>query len=248
MTKEPILEVKHLSKHFLMKNGLFSENHRVDAVDDISFNIYHGESFGLVGESGCGKTTVANLILGLMKPSGGRVFFMGKDLALVSYKEMQKLRKDLQVVFQFSKSVLDPQMTIAELMEEPLKIHKIVGRDEIEAESRRLLGLVGLSTTIMDRYPTQLSGGQNQRVIIARAIATRAKLIVCDEPVSALDVSVQGQIINLLQSLKNDLGLSYLFISHDLKVIKHLCDRVGVMNKGKIEKILDPLSMKDYDL
>ncbi len=248
MNSQAILQVEHLSKTFIMKNGLFSENQYVEAVKDVSFVIYKGESFGLVGESGCGKTTVANLVLDLLKPSSGTVLFMGRDMRGISHRDMQRLRKDLQVVFQFSKAVLDPQMTISELMAEPLKIHKIVGQNEIEAETERLLGLVGLSMDIKDRYPTQLSGGQNQRIIIARAIATRPQLIICDEPVSALDVSIQGQIINLLQSLKDELGLSYLFISHDMKVVKHLCDRIAVMDKGRIEDIFDPASLDSKPL
>lgn len=248
MNSQAILQVEHLSKTFIMKNGLFSENQYVEAVKDVTFEIHKGESFGLVGESGCGKTTVANLVLDLLKPSSGTVQFMGRDMRGISHRDMQKLRKDLQVVFQFSKAVLDPQMTISELMAEPLKIHKIVGQGEIEGETERLLSLVGLSMDIGDRYPTQLSGGQNQRIIIARAIATRPQLIICDEPVSALDVSIQGQIINLLQSLKEELGLSYLFISHDMKVVKHLCDRIAVMNKGRIEDIFDPSSLESRPL
>lgn len=232
-----ILEVNNLSKHYLIKNGIFSEKHYIHAAKNLTFSIKEKEAFGLIGNSGCGKTTVANLILRLIEPNSGTIKFMDQTITGLNEKELQHLRKDMQIVFQHSKSVLDPKMTVKELMREPLRIHHIVPGQEIEGEINRLLTMVGIPLTEKDKYPTQLSGGQNQRIIIARAISTRAKLIICDEPVSALDVSVQGQIINLLLQLKEELNLSYLFISHDLKVVKHMCDRIAVMDSGEIKRI-----------
>ncbi len=232
-----ILKVKGLSKQYIIRNGLFSKKKYIHAVKNISFNIKEKEAFGLIGNSGCGKTTVANIVLRLIEPNSGTVEFMNQTITELNEKDLRNLRKDIQIVFQHTKTVLDPKMTIMELIREPLHIHHIVPEDEIEDEIDRLLTMVGISLTEKVKYPTQLSGGQNQRIIIARAISTRAKLIICDEPVSALDVSVQGQIINLLLQLKEKLNLSYLFISHDLKVVKYMCDTVAVMNAGEIIQI-----------
>ncbi len=217
----------------------------IEAVKDVSFYIGENESFGLIGESGSGKSTIANLVMRLIEPSFGRIQLFGKDVTGLEEKEMRKLRKDIQIIFQYTESVLDPQMTIDELIREPLIVHGIVKPRDLEDETERLLRLVGLPVTERWKLPGQLSGGQNQRVVIARAIASKPRLIVCDEPVSALDVSVQGQILNLLSDLQRELGLSYLFISHDLKVVKHMCDRIAVMYKGELvetgsaEKILN---------
>ncbi|HMM69760.1 MAG TPA: ATP-binding cassette domain-containing protein [Gudongella oleilytica] len=217
----------------------------IEAVKDVSFYIGENESFGLIGESGSGKSTIANLVMRLIEPSDGRIQLFGKDVTVLEENEMRKLRKDLQIIFQYTESVLDPQMTIDELIREPLIVHGIVKPRDLEEETERLLRLVGLPVTERWKLPGQLSGGQNQRVVIARAIASKPRLIVCDEPVSALDVSVQGQILNLLSDLRRELGLSYLFISHDLKVVKHMCDRIAVMYKGELvetgsaEKILN---------
>lgn len=217
----------------------------IEAVKDVSFYIGENESFGLIGESGSGKSTIANLVMRLIEPSFGRIQLFGKDVTGLEEKEMRKLRKDIQIIFQYTESVLDPQMTIDELIREPLIVHGIVKPRDLEDETERLLRLVGLPVTERWKLPGQLSGGQNQRVVIARAIASKPRLIVCDEPVSALDVSVQGQILNLLSDLRRELGLSYLFISHDLKVVKHMCDRIAVMYKGELvetgsaEKILN---------
>lgn len=217
----------------------------IEAVKDVSFYIGENESFGLIGESGSGKSTIANLVMRLIEPSFGRLQLFGKDVTGLEEKEMRKLRKDIQIIFQYTESVLDPQMTIDELIREPLIVHGIVKPRDLEDETERLLRLVGLPVTERWKLPGQLSGGQNQRVVIARAIASKPRLIVCDEPVSALDVSVQGQILNLLSDLRRELGLSYLFISHDLKVVKHMCDRIAVMYKGELvetgsaEKILN---------
>lgn len=230
-----LLEVKNLSKHFIITKNMFSPKTVVDAVNNVSFNIANGESLGLIGESGCGKSTIANLVLKLIESSQGSIELFGQDITYLNEEAMRAHRKDLQGIFQFSSSVLDPKMTIFDLIKEPLKIHKTVKNNNEEVD--RLLKLVGLSPLEKTKFPSQLSGGQNQRVLIARAIATRPKLIICDEPVSALDISVQGQILNLLKSLRQELGLSYLFISHDLKVVKHMCDRIAVMYNGKIIEI-----------
>lgn len=229
-----ILKVENLSKHYIIKRSIFSQKQVIKAAKNISFEVGENESLGLIGESGSGKSTIANMVLRLIEPSEGRIELFGIDITNLKEEDMRKYRKDIQIIFQYTNSVLDPQMTIDELLKEPLKIHNIVNTSELDKEVERLLQLVGLSTSERWKFPSQLSGGQNQRIIIARAIATRPKLIICDEPVSALDVSVQGQILNLLMELKKVLNLSYLFISHDLKVIKHMCDRIAVMYKGEI--------------
>ena len=229
-----ILKVENLSKHYIIKKNLFSEKVMIEAARNISFEIGENESLGLIGESGSGKSTIANLVLKLIEPSEGRIELFGIDITDLKEEDMRKHRKDIQIIFQYTESVLDPQMTIDELLKEPLIIHNIVKSSQLDEEVERLLRLVGLSSSERWKLPGQLSGGQNQRVIIARAIAAWPRLIICDEPVSALDVSVQGQILNLLTDLKKELKLSYLFISHDLKVVKHMCDRIAVMYKGEI--------------
>jgi len=233
----PLLQVHNVSRHFVVKKNVFSRSRTIDAVRNASFWILPGEVLGLVGESGSGKSTIAAMILRLIEPSEGTILFRGTPLTSRSEREMRRLRKDIQIVFQYGDSVLDPLMTVDELLVEPLRIHRIVPEDEIDVEVDRLLSLVGLSRADRPRYPGRLSGGQYQRIIIARAIALRPALIVCDEPVSALDVSVQGQILNLLIGLREQLGLTYLFISHDLKVIRHICDRIAVMYRGEIVEI-----------
>lgn len=232
-----ILKVENLSKHYIVRKGIFSNMQMIEAAKNISFEVQENESLGLIGESGSGKSTIANMILRLIEPSEGRIELCSVDITSLKEKEMRKHRKDIQIIFQYTEAVLDPQMTIDELIMEPLIIHNIIETNQLGLEVDRLLHLVGLSTEERWKLPGQLSGGQNQRVIIARAIATKAKLIVCDEPVSALDVSVQGQILNLLLQLKRELNLSYLFISHDLKVIRHMCDRIAVMYNGEIVEI-----------
>lgn len=240
-----LLQVRDLNKEFIVRKNLFSRRQVIRAVDGVSFDVLAGETLGLVGESGSGKSTTAHMILRLLAPSGGSVTFRGTDLSSVSEINLRKLRRDLQIIFQSASSVLDPAMTAGELLSTPLRIHHVVPEMQVSAEVGRIMELVGLSEEECSKYPDQLSGGQYQRIIIARAIATRPALIVCDEPVSALDVSVQGQILNLLASLKRELGLTYLFISHDLAVIRHICDRVAVMHAGRIvetgttEDILD---------
>ena len=229
-----ILRVENLSKHFIIKESSFSEKKIIHAVKNATFALGQNESLGLIGESGSGKSTMANMILKLTYPSEGKIILNGIDITELEEDEMRKFRKDIQIIFQYTNAVLDPKMTVEELLKEPLKIHHIVKDNELDDEVIRLLQLVGLSPSERWKFPGNLSGGQNQRIIIARAIATRAKLIVCDEPVSALDVSVQGQILNLLNDLKKELNLSFLFISHDLKVVRHMCNRIAVMYKGEI--------------
>lgn len=206
----------------------------VRAVDGVSFDIFEGETLGLVGESGCGKSTTGRLILRLIKPTSGEVFLEGRNINNLSEKEMRKIRKDIQVVFQNPYSALDPKMTIEDILSEPLSIHKVVYKYNYSTEVRRLLELVGLSPKDATKFPHEFSGGQRQRIGIARAIATRPKFIICDEPVSALDVSVQSQILNLLNDLQKELKVSYLFIAHGLNVISHVSNKVGVMYLGKI--------------
>lgn len=232
-----VLKVDNLSKNYIIKKNIFSEKKVIHAVKNISFEVAPEESLGLIGESGCGKSTTANMILKLIKPSEGKIQLLGTDITDLEENAMRNHRKDMQIIFQYTHAVLDPKMTIDELLKEPLKIYNVVKEGQMDEEVDRLLQMVGLAPAEKNKFPTQLSGGQNQRIIIARAIATRAKLIICDEPVSALDVSVQGQILNLLMKLKEELKISYLFISHDLKVVRRMCERIAVMYKGEIVEI-----------
>ena len=229
-----IIEVKDLVKHFQVSSTQGLKKQYVKAVDGVSFDIFEGETLGLVGESGCGKTTTGRLILRLIKPNSGEIFLEGKNLSNISEKEMRRIRKDIQVVFQNPYSALDPKMTIEDILSEPLSIHKIVYKYDYSKEVKRLLELVGLNAMDARKFPHEFSGGQRQRIGIARAIATRPKFIICDEPVSALDVSVQSQILNLLDDLQKELKVSYLFIAHGLNVIRHVSNKVGVMYLGKI--------------
>jgi peptide/nickel transport system ATP-binding protein len=239
-----ILEVDHLKKHFSVKlhrSGLFSSiTATVRAVDDISFAISPGETLGLVGESGCGKTTVGRVVLKLDEPTAGTIRFNGTDIARLKSSEMRELRRKIQVIFQDPYSSLNPRMTVGEIIGEPLHVYKLVADNKRAAERvAELLQQVGLFPYMAERYPHELSGGQRQRVGIARALALEPTFIVCDEPVSALDVSIQGQIINLLEDLQARLGLSYLFIAHDLAVVRHISDRVAVMYLGRVMELAD---------
>jgi peptide/nickel transport system ATP-binding protein/oligopeptide transport system ATP-binding protein len=234
---EIALEVKNLSKHFTVRKSVFSKIHVIHAVKQINFKVETGESLGLIGESGSGKTTIANMLVKLLDSSEGRIELFGHDITHLSDEDMRHHRKDIQIIFQYTHAVLDPKMTVEELILEPLKIHRVVKVDDMNLEVDRLLEIVGLSKTERKKFPSQLSGGQNQRIIIARAIATRAKVMICDEPVSALDVSVQGQILNLLLKLKKELNLTYVFITHDLNVVKHMCNRIAVMYQGQVVEI-----------
>ena len=233
-----LLEVRHLKKYFPLNANLLGKPQAyLRAVDDISFGLEKGKTIGIVGESGCGKTTLGRTILRLYDITGGKVFFEGQDLAEVSPKELRKKRVDLQLIFQDPYSSLPPRMTVGEIISEAVKVHKIVPKDQISEHVRDIMKKCGLQPQYYDRYPHEFSGGQRQRICIARALAVNPKLVICDEPVSALDVSIQAQIINLLKELQNELGLTYMFISHDLSVVKYITDSIIVMYLGNMMEI-----------
>ena len=240
LSQNPLLEVKNLSKFFPIKGGFFSRARgTVRAVDDVSFHIRRGETLGLVGESGCGKTTVSRLILRLFEPTSGEIWFRDRergntDLAKLSNREMRSLRKNVQMIFQDPYASLDPRMTLSQIVGEPLRSNDLAKGTELVDRIAEALKTVGLRPEYMSRYPHAFSGGQRQRVGIARALVTRPQLVIADEPVSALDVSVQAQILNLLRDLQDQLDLTYLFIAHDLSVIRHISDRIAVMYVGKV--------------
>lgn len=235
-----ILKAESLKMHFPVKGGVFKTvRGMVHAVDDVSFTINTGETLGIVGESGCGKTTLGRAIINLYRPSAGSVFFEDAEISSMTQKALLPLRKDLQMIFQDPYDSLNSRHTVRYILEEPFIIHRIGDRRSRELEVRSLLDKVGLSSSALDRFPHEFSGGQRQRIGIARAIALKPKLIICDEPVSALDVSIQSQILNLLLDLQNELGLTYIFISHDLTIVRHVSDRVAVMYLGRIVEMAD---------
>ena len=235
-----LLEVTDLKKHFPVKRGLFSRvQGYVRAVDGISFNIGREETLGLVGESGCGKTTTGRTILRLLEPTAGDVRFEGHSVFAFNKTELRQMRRNMQIVFQDPFGSLNPRMTVGSIVGEPLAVHRVGARRERKERVKELLQKVGLAADAVNRYPHEFSGGQRQRIGIARAIALNPKFVVCDEPVSALDVSIQAQIINLLEELQEDFGLSYLFIAHDLGVVQHVSDRVAVMYLGQIVELGD---------
>jgi len=232
---QPLLEVKDLKKYFPIKGGIFSKTiGHVQAVDGISFQLFPGETVGLVGESGCGKSTAARAILRLIEPTGGEVLFEGQDILKLGKKPMRSLRREMQIIFQDPYASLNPRMTVASIVGEPLEIHKIAKGRQKEEKVANILEKVGLRPEHMRRYPHEFSGGQRQRIGIARALALNPKLIIGDEPVSALDVSIQAQVINLLEDLQKEFNLTYLIIAHDLSVVEHISNRVAVMYLGKI--------------
>src|SRR5712692_9858595 len=241
----PLLEVRHLVKHFPVGGGFLGRGAGlVRAVDDVSFTIRRGETLGLVGESGCGKTTTGRAILQLERATSGQVLFEGRDLTTLDQVELRDVRRRMQVIFQDPYGSLNPRMTVGQMLAEPLAVHGIVRESAGRAARvRELLERVGLLPQHAFRYPHELSGGQRQRVGIARALAMEPTLIVCDEPVSALDVSIQAQIINLLEELQSGFGLTYLFVAHDLSVVRHISDRVAVMYLGKIVELTDRQSL-----
>lgn len=233
-----LIEVQHLTKSFVADTDFFGRpTSFVQAVDDVSFTICRGEAFGLVGESGCGKTTIGKMICGLLKPTSGQILFEGRDIIALGQCDRRAMCRDIQLVFQDPYASLNPRMTIGKIIAEPILTNKILTKDQVDDRVDELLELVGLAPYMKNRYPHEFSGGQRQRVGIARALALNPKLIVCDEPVSALDVSIQAQVLNLLDDLKEQLGLTYLFIAHGLNVVKHISDRVGVMYLGRMMEI-----------
>jgi oligopeptide transport system ATP-binding protein len=234
-----LLRVRDLKKYFPVRRGVLWERTvgEVKAVDDVSFEIAEGETLGLVGESGSGKSTTGYCILQLLKPTAGSIRFMGKELTELGREDLRRMRREMQIVFQDPYSSLDPRMTVGNIVSEPLEVHGIGTRRSRSETVRRLLDIVGFNPNFTNRYPHEFSGGQRQRIGIARALALNPKLIVCDEPVSALDVSIQAQILNLLKDLQRDFSLTYLFISHDLAVVRTMSDRIAVMNQGKLVEV-----------
>jgi len=244
----PLVEVKGLQKSFSIKKGWFGADKYLRAVDGISFAINRGETFSLVGESGCGKSTTGRLVTRLLKPNGGEVWFDGQNIGGLSDNEMRPLRKNMQMVFQDPYASLNPRMKVKDLVAEPLLIHTKLSPQERDKLARELLETVGLSSLHAERYAHEFSGGQRQRIGIARALSVRPSLIVADEPVSALDVSIQSQVLNLLQDLQEEYGLTYLFISHDLSVVEHISDRIGVMYLGTLVETADKDTLYDRPL
>jgi len=235
---DKLMEVKNLKKYFpVASSGFFQKSNYVQAVDDVTFDIYKGETLGIVGESGCGKSTMGRLLVTLLDSTSGEILFEGKEVNAIRKNNRKDISKNIQIIFQDPYASLNPRMTIGDIIREPMKINGIASGDELEKKLDILLKQVGLASYHKDRYPHEFSGGQRQRVGIARAISVNPKLIICDEAVSALDVSIQAQILNLLSDLQKDLGFTYLFIAHGLNVVKHISDRVGVMYLGKLVEI-----------
>lgn len=248
-TKQPLLEVKGLKKYFDVTGGIFSRKvGEVKAVDDVSFEVYDGEVLGIVGESGCGKSTTGKSLLRLIEPTEGQVIFNGEDITALDADGMRKMRRDMQIIFQDPYASLNPRHKVEKILSEPLIVHGIGTKEERKEKVRKILEVVGLPGDHASRYPHQFSGGQRQRIGIARALIVNPKLIVCDEPVSALDVSIQSQILNLMEDLQEEFGLTYVFIAHDLSVVKHISDRVGVMYLGRMVELTGNEELYDNPL
>ncbi len=238
MDKTPLLEVKHLQKYFFKDVGIISRKiQTTKAVDDVNFYIRKGETLGLVGESGCGKTTAGRTIMRLYEPTAGSIFYNGVDVAKISQKEFMPYRKKIQMIFQDPYASLDARMTVADIIGEPLDIHHLCAGKERQERIFELLVKVGLGKNHANRYPHEFSGGQRQRIGIARALSVMPEFIICDEPISALDVSVQAQVVNMLEDLQSEMGLTYLFIAHDLSMVRHISNRVGVMYLGSLMEL-----------
>jgi oligopeptide transport system ATP-binding protein len=239
--KEPLVQVRNLKKYFPIHQGIFISRHvgDVKAVDDVSFDIYQGETLGLVGETGCGKTTVGRTLLRLYEPTAGQIVIAGKDLTRLKEDEVRHTRRQMQMIFQDPYASLNPRMTVGSIVAAPLEVHKTVSGKAKHDRVAELLQMVGLNSEFVNRYPHEFSGGQRQRIGIARALAVNPDLIVCDEPISSLDVSIQAQIVNLLEEFQDKLGLTYLFIAHDLSMVRHISDRIAVMYLGKIVELAD---------
>ncbi len=242
----PILKVDNLKKYFTVGAGVFNKGISIRAVDDVSFSVNEGETFGLVGESGCGKTTLGQTIIRLHDPTEGRVEFQGRDIARISAGEMRPIRRDIQMIFQDPSASLDPRMTVGSVIAEPLNINSKLSKQEKQDRVQELLRVVGLNSYFSNRYPHEFSGGQRQRIGIARALALNPRLVICDEPVSALDVSIQAQVLNLLKNLQEQFNLTYLFIAHNLAVVAHISDRIGVMYLGKLVEVAASQEITDH--
>jgi oligopeptide transport system ATP-binding protein len=239
-SNDAIVELEHVTKHFPVSQGVFSRGRgRVHAVEDLSLTVRKGETLGIVGESGCGKSTTARLMLRLLDPTSGTIRFEGRDISHLSHRRLRPLRREMQMIFQDPYASLNPRKTVEQIIGQPFAVHNVVGSREAKLRVRELLDTVGLSREHASRYPHEFSGGQRQRIGIARALALNPKLIVCDEPVSALDVSVQAQILNLLRNLQEEFNLTYVFISHDLSVMRQICTRIAVMYLGRLVELAE---------
>lgn len=235
---EIIIQTKKLKKYFPITKGFFQKHVAdVKAVDEIDLEVRKGETLGLVGESGCGKSTLGRTLIRLYEPTAGEIYFKGQNFCAIQGKELRQMRKSIQMIFQDPFASLDPRMTVGQILMQPFEVHHLLTHQERLHEAQRLLEIVGLKKEHINRYPHEFSGGQRQRISIARSIALKPELVICDEPVSALDVSIQAQILNLLKDLQEQLKLTYIFISHDLSVIEHFCDRIAVMYLGKIVEV-----------